>query len=311
MASKSSRASHSAEGADTPQGGVVTPQPPKASPTRYPRMCRTVPAMASLEIVDITDEARFGLVPPCADPGFDHRSCDYWEDPDRGSKAARASWLGAAASGGSATSAGSTVPANPFALPPRPVNLFAPEPRVVDNPFASRPARPVRNPFLDDPDEPAPANPFAPQRPVRPTVAPDAPRKLQLLGRGLGIFGSYAKLLLVDEEAAAFCQFGPLSAYPRALRLRELYPKLPASPLPAVITCIATTTGSRRRGHALRLVEAVCDDLGGRGFAAVEAYPEVHAREDGTPAARPQFWLRAGFVLAVDDERYPVLRREL
>ena len=30
------------------------------------------------------------LVPPCADPAFDHRSCDYWEDADRGSKAARA-----------------------------------------------------------------------------------------------------------------------------------------------------------------------------------------------------------------------------
>jgi hypothetical protein len=58
-------------------------------------------------------------------------------------------------------------------------------------------------------------------------------------------------------------------------------------------------------------VEEVCDDLGGRGFAAVEVYPEAAARENSTPAARPQFWLRAGFVLAVDDDRYPVLRREL
>ena len=29
-----------------------------------------------------------------------------------------------------------------------------------------------------------------------PTVATDAPRKLQLLGRGLGVAGSYAKVLL-------------------------------------------------------------------------------------------------------------------
>jgi hypothetical protein len=55
----------------------------------------------------------------------------------------------------------------------------------------------------------------------------------------------------------------------------------------------------------------VCEDLAARGFAAVEAYPEVHAREDATPAARPEFWIRAGFRLAVDDERYPVMRREL
>ena len=46
-----------------------------------------------IRILDVTDETGFALVPPCADAGFDHRSCDYWEDADRGSKAARASWL--------------------------------------------------------------------------------------------------------------------------------------------------------------------------------------------------------------------------
>ena len=39
--------------------------------------------------------------------------------------------------------------------------------------------------------------------------------------------------------------------------------------------------------------------------------PEAAARENSTPAARPGFWVRAGFVLAVEDDRYPVLRREL
>jgi ribosomal protein S18 acetylase RimI-like enzyme len=78
-----------------------------------------------------------------------------------------------------------------------------------------------------------------------------------------------------------------------------------------VITCIATTTGARRRGHAIRLVEAVCEDLAGRGFAAVEAYPEANARPDATSAATTAFWARCGFVLAVDDARYPVVRREL
>ena len=32
----------------------------------------------TIRIVDVTDDASFRLVPPCADPGFDHRSCDYW-----------------------------------------------------------------------------------------------------------------------------------------------------------------------------------------------------------------------------------------
>jgi ribosomal protein S18 acetylase RimI-like enzyme len=270
--------------------------------------------MARIEIVDVTDELAFGRVPPCADPSFDHRTCDYWEDADRGSKAGRPGWLrtglvSGSDAGGSAGSAGSVD--NPFAPPPKvESNPFASPSRPSTNPFASAFSAPTRNPFLDEPAEVA-ENPFAPQRPKRPTFEADAPRKLKLLGRGLGIFGSYARILVADGESVAYCQFGPLSAYPRALRLRELYPQLPDAPLPAVVTCIATTTAARRSGYALRLVGAVCEDLAARGFAAVEAYPEVRAREDATPAARPEFWIRAGFRLAVDDERYPVLRREL
>jgi ribosomal protein S18 acetylase RimI-like enzyme len=269
--------------------------------------------MSDIEIVDVTDEARFGLVPPCADLVFDHRSCDYWEDADRGSKAARASWLpgsgGAAGSGGSGGIGESSR--NPFAPPPRlDANPFAPASKTP-NPFAPAPSAPMANPFLESRDDPLADNPFAPRRPARPVIAAEAPRKLQLLGRGLGIFGSYAKVLLADGEPVAYCQFGPLSAYPRALRLRELYRQLPDAPLPAIITCIATTTSARRQGLAKRLVAAVCADLAARGFSAVESYPEVHAREDATPAARPEFWLQVGFTLAVDDERYPVMRREL
>ena len=111
--------------------------------------------------------------------------------------------------------------------------------------------------------------------------------------------------------AVAYAQFGPLSAYPRAQRVRDLYPQLPASPLPATITCIATTAAARGAGHARALVAAVCDDLAARGFAAVETYPEAGVRPDATSAATPGFWLGCGFAAAVDDERFPVMRREL
>ena len=49
--------------------------------------------MAPIRIVDVTERDVFERIPPCADPGFDHRTCDYWEDADRGSKAARLAWL--------------------------------------------------------------------------------------------------------------------------------------------------------------------------------------------------------------------------
>jgi ribosomal protein S18 acetylase RimI-like enzyme len=252
----------------------------------------------------VTDLAGFERIPPCADPGFDHRTCDYWEDAARGSKASRLSWLSPATPAAPAAAA----PQRPLTGNPFLDDVDADE---APNPFAPLRRQAARNPFLEPDDDPLADNPFAPAPKSRPIVASDAPPKLALLGRGLGVFGSYGKVLLEDDVPAGWSQFGPLSAYPRAMRLRELYPQLPDAPLPAVITCIATTVEARRRGLALTLVEAVCDDLAGRGFAAVEAYPERGVREDATSAATPEFWQRAGFVVAVDDERYPVVRREL
>lgn len=250
--------------------------------------------MAAFRIEDVVDEPTFGLLPPCADPQFDHRSCDYWEDADRGSRLAR-----------------SIAPAAPKP-PSRPANPFGDddgdEPAV--NPFMPAARGPAFNPFAADADDVV-GNPFAPPPPVRAALAPDTPRKLAHLLRGRGIFGSYAKVLLLDDKPIVYAQFGPLSAYPRASRVRELYPQLPDAPLPAVITCIATTSDARGAGHARRLVAAVCDDLAGRGFAAVETYPEAGRDPDATSAATPAFWLATGFRLAVDDDRFPVMRREL
>jgi ribosomal protein S18 acetylase RimI-like enzyme len=271
--------------------------------------------MNRIRIVDVTDATSFALLPPCADPSFDHRSCDYWEDADRGSKAHRASWL-RTREGATSESPGPArrASSNPFLA-----DLEARD----DNPFALKRSAPVNLFALDADDDPLGDNPFAPQRAARPTVGPGAAPKLALLGRGLAVFGSYAKVLLVEEEdgdggddvngerAAAYAQFGPLSAYPRAVRLRELYPRLPQSPLPAVITCVAVTAEDRGQGHALALVEAVCDDLAARGFAAVEAYPEIGPAPDTTSAATSGFWERAGFSVVVADDRYPVVRREL
>jgi GNAT superfamily N-acetyltransferase len=258
--------------------------------------------MTDIRILDVTDEAAFGRIPPCADPGFDHRSCDYWEDADRGSKVARLSWLSGSAPGEARPEPRAT-PANPFLAD---LEAAAPKP----NAFATaRPANPFLTPGEED-DGPL-DNPFAPAPKTRPAVAADAPRKLQLLGRGLGIAGSYAKVLLVDDAPAAYAQFGPLTAYPRAMRTRELYPALPDSPPPAVITCIATTAEARGRGLARTPVAAVCDALAERGLAAVETYPEIGARPDATSAATPAFWESVGFALAIADERFPVMRRDL
>src|SRR3954452_17372102 len=128
----------------------------------------------AIRIVDVDSAEAFALIPPCADPTFDHRSCDYWEDADRGSKAARSSWLAGTRSSTPAAPPARSKQANPFLA-----DLEAASPQ--SNPFAA--ARPA-NPFLTpgDEDEGPIANPFAPPPKARPTVGADAPRKLQLLG---------------------------------------------------------------------------------------------------------------------------------
>jgi ribosomal protein S18 acetylase RimI-like enzyme len=257
--------------------------------------------LTTVRILDVTDAAGFGRIPPCADPGFDHRTCDYWEDDRRGSKAARLSWLEATP----APPARPSLADNPFAPPDRGPTF---------NPFDPKAARPTGgnlfDPFAADDDAPV-DNPFAPRRERGPALPSDAPRKLHLLSRGKAVFGSYAKVLEAEGEPAVWCQFGPLSAYPRAQRVRDLYPRLPSAPLPAVITCIATTAAARTSGLAKQLVLAVVDDLASRGFSAVEAYPEPEARPDSTSGANPAFWKACGFDLAIDDDRFPVVRREL
>jgi hypothetical protein len=289
--------------------------------------------VAEIRILDVLDEPDLARLPPCADPRFDHRTCDYWEDADRGSKQARPALLRPVPRPDPTSTRRPSVSAdNPFAPSPGEGdwNPFAPRPSdagtdpfavaaAPTRPHAAAPTDPIAaaaaaetDPFgADDLFATPEVNPFAPAPPVGRRPRAGLPRKLALLDRGRGVFGSYAKVLLEGEVSLGYAQFGPLSAYPRALRQRELYPQLPDSPLPAVITCIATTAEARRRGLAIRLVESVCDDLADRGFAAVEAYPDVSLPPDATSAAFPPFWERCGFRVVVRDERYPLVRREL
>ena len=75
-----------------------------------------------VRIVDVTDAQSFQRIPPCADPSFDHRTCDYWEDAERGSKASRPAWLDGA-------------PPAPPASPATSWNPFAPAEADTPNPL--------------------------------------------------------------------------------------------------------------------------------------------------------------------------------
>jgi hypothetical protein len=143
-----------------------------------------------------------------------------------------------------------------------------------------------------------------------------AESKLRRLMAGRELAGAYGMLAWRDvgndRVAVGWAQFGPLSAYPRALSIRERYPDLPESPAPWVVTCLQVVAEADDREElAIGLLSAVCEDLDRRGITAVEAYPEG-AADDWVPSAGPvAVYLAGGFERAAGDDRYPVMRREL
>ena len=219
------------------------------------------------ELVGVESADELLLVPPCANASADHATCTWWEDADRGSKAA--------AVGGTAPSATARASA----------------------PAGGKSALAA---FLGADVEEAPTfNPFAPEPPSREEALRDA-----------------AAARLAKGEPVAYCQAGPLSAFPRAQRLRDRYPDLPDSPPPAIITCISVVPAARGGALGSALVAGVLVRLGAAGFAAAEAYPEEPesvADAEHTSAATQRFWERLGFAVAATgpDGRWPVMRRTL
>jgi hypothetical protein len=147
----------------------------------------------------------------------------------------------------------------------------------------------------------------------------DAGRTLKLnrLMAGERLAGAYGMLVWESGEdgdrlAVGWCQFGPLSAFPRAQVIRDRYPELPDSQAPWVVTCLQVIESQPdREAAAEALLAAVCRDLDRRGIVAVEAYPEGVA-DQWLPSPGPaSIYQRVGFAQVAGEDRFPVLRREL
>ena len=88
----------------------------------------------------------------------------------------------------------------------------------------------------------------------------------------------------------------------------ELFLPTGSGPFPVAVVLHG---GFWKAQYGRKQTHPVCADLAERGFAAIEAYPDLTRSETETSGARPEFWHKLGFATAVDDERFPVMRREL
>ena len=241
--------------------------------------------MTAIRIVDITDEPRSGR---------SRRAPTRLRPPVVRLLGGRRSRL----EGGPALP-GSRAPLRPPRRPGRPRRTTRSLPRATR--AGREPVRPDRslepsgfNPFADD-DEDAPIeNPFAPGPPARRRSRATRRASSRCSAAASRCSGATPRCSSPTTRRSAYAQFGPLSAYPRAQRLARAVPA-------------AARRAAARRHHLHRhdgrgarprprdgARRGGLRRLAGRGFAAVEAYPERGTRPDATSAATPAFWVDPG-----------------
>ena len=87
-------------------------------------------------------------------------------------------------------------------------------------------------------------------------------------------FDPCGKLLYVDDEPAAYCQYAPPECVPGILEYDELAARVDKDGV--FISCLFVREGHRGKGLGPRLLKDVIEDLRNRGCKAVETF----ARDD-------------------------------
>ena len=239
---------------------------------------------------------RFGLLPPCADPGFDHhRRLLGGRRPRLESD------------------------------PPRPARASDRERREAPTPEPRRRA-PTRSRRARERS----ANPFAPsggvdpirswrrrrggRQPVRAHAAPRGrPSAVAHLGSSVCWAAGWPSSAAMPRSCSRTTarrtrSSGRCRRYPGRADARAVSgPPGPAAGRHHVHRDDPSGPG---RGLARALVDAVCDDLAGAGSPPSRP-TRKWARPDATSAATPGFWETVGFAVAAPDDPLPVMRREL
>lgn len=130
------------------------------------------------------------------------------------------------------------------------------------------------------------------------------------LREGLFARGEHDGYLLIEDEGrpVAWCQVAPRDRLPNLMLRHRLQPDSHV----LAIGCFLVAPSRRREGLASLLLAGVIDDLRTRGVRRVEAFPKRGASLPGEMwTGAEAMYLAAGFRIARDDERLPVLVLDL
>ena len=113
-------------------------------------------------------------------------------------------------------------------------------------------------------------------------------------------FGPCGKLLYVDDEPAAYCQYAPARRFPGVSRYGGLARRLDKDDV--LITCLCVSEKRQRKGLGRKLLEAVVEDLKTRNVKAVVTF----ARDDSANnCSGPTVFYPAQGFSVVATETYP------
>ncbi|MDO8589158.1 MAG: GNAT family N-acetyltransferase [Armatimonadota bacterium] len=131
----------------------------------------------------------------------------------------------------------------------------------------------------------------------REKVAPEEAAKLKAAWFANMGTQPYGKLLYVDDEPAAYCQFAPPDRLPGIFGYEKLSFRLDREA--AFISCLVVREGYQRRGLGRTLLQETIGDLRRRGYKAVATFARDNS--DNNCSGPTKFYVEQGFSVVVSE----------
>jgi GNAT superfamily N-acetyltransferase len=118
-------------------------------------------------------------------------------------------------------------------------------------------------------------------------------------------FGRAGKLARVDGVVVGYSQFAPARHLPTASK----YECGPPSEDAVLVSCLLVVRKWQGQGFGSALLQAVLDELCGRGVPSVETFARKTAGSN--PSGPLEFWLKYGFASLREDAEFALVGKEL
>ncbi|HDP70120.1 MAG TPA: N-acetyltransferase [Actinobacteria bacterium] len=118
-------------------------------------------------------------------------------------------------------------------------------------------------------------------------------------------WGECGKLIYVGDEAVAYAQYAPPCYFPKI----KNYAAAPLSEDAIFLSCLYVLPPHRDKGHGKAILREIVKRLSKSGYRAIETFGNKTL--ENRPSAPFGFYMRNGFYIVRDDEKFPLMRLDL